>query len=321
MTFSQYRARLIDMVISTLKRNRRLCLALTGMSWIEIVQLLPSFESALSTVYAERRLMNGHVYTRIMGGGPRGHLSLPLEKLVFILLFLKSYVTYDLMGFYADMSASSAFRNVHLMRLALEKALGRTASLPTRRISTPEEFERLFPGVRDLFMDGTERRVYKPRSQKKRTKLYSGKRKATARKTILTTDEHTKILVMTPTKSSRRHDKRLLDKSHLVRCIPKEIALWVDTGFKSLERYHPQVMMPIKGSKLHPLTGEQKESNKLISSIRVRVERAIAGVKRYKVASDTYRNKLPNLDDIFTLLAAGLWNFHLQCSTQGLLSG
>ena len=51
--------------------------------------------------------------------------------------------------------------------------------------------------------------------------------------------------------------------------------------------------------------------NQLISSIRVTVEHAIAGIKRYKAARDIYRHKTPNLDDLFQLLSAGLWNYHL----------
>lgn len=300
------------MHISSLKRNQRLCLALTGMRWDEITQLLPSFEAALHTSLQDRRDVNGHTYVRKVGGGPTGHLESSLEKLIFILLFLKSYPTYDLIGFYTGMAASSSCRNVLFLHKVLEKTLGRTRSLPVRHISTPEEFERLYPGIRDLFIDGTERRVFKPRSLKKRSKLYSGKRKTTARKTVVMTDEHRRILVLTPTKSGRRHDKRLLDKSHLTRTVPRDTAIWVDTGFKSLERTHPRVIMPAKGSKHHPLTQIQKEENKLISSIRVRVEHAIAGMKRYKAASDVFRNRLANLDDTFTYLAAGLWNLHLQ---------
>ena len=67
----------------------------------------------------------------------------------------------------------------------------------------------------------------------------------------------------------------------------------------------------MKCSKKHPLTTEQKEMNQLISSIRVTVEHAIAGIKRYKAARDIYRHKTPNLDDLFQLLSAGLWNYHL----------
>ena len=70
--------------------------------------------------------------------------------------------------------------------------------------------------------------------------------------------------------------------------------------------------MPAKATKKKPLTYDQKENNRTIAGIRVLSEHAIGGMKRLKAASDVYRNKLPNLDDMFNFLSAGLWNFHLQ---------
>ncbi|MBI2404963.1 hypothetical protein HYV22_02185 [Candidatus Gottesmanbacteria bacterium] len=56
---------------------------------------------------------------------------------------------------------------------------------------------------------------------------------------------------------------------------------------------------------------EEKAENRLISGIRVLSEYAIAGIKRFRSTTDVYRNKLPNMDDTFMLLSAGLWNYHL----------
>lgn len=70
--------------------------------------------------------------------------------------------------------------------------------------------------------------------------------------------------------------------------------------------------MPKKSTRGKPLTLAEKANNKVISGIRIVSEHAIEGMKRLKAAADIYRNKLPNLDDTFNLLAAGIWNFHLQ---------
>ena len=59
------------------------------------------------------------------------------------------------------------------------------------------------------------------------------------------------------------------------------------------------------------MTAEQKENNRIISGIRVVSEHAIGGFKRFKAASDIYRNKLTNFDDLLTEVSIGLWNFHL----------
>ena len=56
------------------------------------------------------------------------------------------------------------------------------------------------------------------------------------------------------------------------------------------------------------LTPEQKEHNKSVSKIRVKVENAIAGIKRYYILVQKFRNKSTLLWDKAIFLAAGLWN-------------
>ena len=48
----------------------------------------------------------------------------------------------------------------------------------------------------------------------------------------------------------------------------------------------------------------------IISSIRMCVEHAIGGMKRFGMISGIFRNK-NGFDDIVTRLCAGLWNFHI----------
>ena len=62
------------------------------------------------------------------------------------------------------------------------------------------------------------------------------------------------------------------------------------------------------------LTPEEKEGNSLISSIRIKVEHAIGGVKRLGIATNIFRGKFGS-DDRFTFISAALWNFHLQYAT------
>lgn len=70
-------------------------------------------------------------------------------------------------------------------------------------------------------------------------------------------------------------------------------------------------MMPHKKPKGKDLTPEQKKENKIIAAIRIIVEHAIAGIKRFAVMANTYRNK-KGQDDSMIQLCAALWNFHLQ---------
>ena len=72
---------------------------------------------------------------------------------------------------------------------------------------------------------------------------------------------------------------------------------------------------PYKKPKNGELTKIQKQENQLIASIRIVVEHAIGGYKRFRSASDIYRNKRTNFDDQLNIVSAGLWNYHLDMAT------
>jgi hypothetical protein len=288
--------------------NNRLMKALTGVSKEEFLVLLPTFTEALYV--AKKKRVSPR--QRKVGAGQKGTLKTDKEKLAFILIYLKCYPTFDVLGFLTGRDRTRACRGMHQLLPVLETTLGRNLVLPERKIRSVEEFLEKFPEAKDIFFDGSERPVQKPKNQKRKKKLYSGKKKQTTRKNIVVTNETKKILILAPTKSGRRHDKRLADKFDMVRVVPKDVTIWVDTGFQGIQSIHANTMIPIKATKTSPLTEVQKQNNRTISGIRIVVEHALAGLKRLKAASDIYRNRIPNTDDRFNLLSAGLWNFHLQ---------
>lgn len=289
-------------------KNHRLCQAIFGASKDEIENLLPTFSQCL---IAHRHEIKPIRQNKI-GQGRKGDLPADLDKLLYILAYLKIYPTYDAMLILSNHQRSKCGDSIKFLLPTLEKALKRKLVLPKRKAKSLEEIFRDNPELKDIFLDGSERRVQRPKNTKKRSKLYSGKKKATTRKNIIINDEKKRILFMSKTKSGRRHDKRITDKNQLARNIPHDIAIWTDTGLQGLQKDHPNVVMPAKAIKNTPLTFEQKQNNRIISGIRVVSEHAIGGYKRFKAASDVYRNKLENMDDKMNLVCAGLWNWHLE---------
>ena len=231
------------------------------------------------------------------------------EKLIFILLYLKCYPTYDFQGFLFGLERTRACRWVQKLLPVLEKTLGYACVLPARQISNMDEFAQAFPGVKDIFIDGTERPVQKPVNSKRRSKTWSGKKKQPTRKHLIICDENRKIGYLSVGKSGRRHDKRLLDKSDIVRHIPEDTTIWADTGFQGLAKQHVNTQIPLKASRKKPLSTAQKQANKIISGIRCKVEHAIGGIKRLACMTHPLRNRLPLIDDTFMFISAGLWNF------------
>lgn len=282
--------------------------AVLGMGKAEFKALVPAFTEAW---YVELKLARP-LRTRKIGGGKKGALKTMEDKLFAALLYLKTYPTFDVLGLLTDRERTRACRSTHFLLKVLERALGTHLVLPERKIASVKEFFEKFPAAKDVFLDGTERPVQKPKNQKRRRKLYSGKKKQTTRKSLVMTDEKKHILLLSPAKSGRRHDKRLADKLDLPRMIPPQIAVWTDTGFQGMQKDHPNTVMPEKATKHYPLTYAQKQNNRIISGIRMLVEHAIGGMKRMRAASDIYRNRIINTDDKMNLLSAGLWNFHLQ---------
>lgn len=293
------------MNIQKLSRDPRAMKALTGSSYQEFTDLLPTFEKAY--IDNQRQKPNRQ---RKVGGGKKGKLPTMESKLFFILFYLKAYPTFDVLGFMTDRDRGKCCRSVHILLTVLKKALGREIVLPERKIRTVEEFLEKFPEAKDIFFDGTERRIQRPKNKKRQNKLYSGKKKANTRKNVIVSDEKKRILFLSPTKSGRRHDKRIVDKSILK--VPDDVGKWVDTGFQGLDKLYQNVVMPKKGTKRCPLSQGDKANNHIISSFRVVVEHALAGIKRFRILTDVLRNKIGMFDDLLMEVCSGLWNYHLR---------
>jgi len=290
----------------------RVTQAVLGVSTEEFYNLLPTFSQCLRE---HRRILRPN-RKRAVGQGRKGDLPTDEDKLLYILLYMKLYPTYDALAVLSNHQRSKCGDSVHLLLPVLEMTLGRKLVLPKRpRGNSLEKIFQDHPELKDIFIDGTERRVQRPKNLKKRNKLYSGKKKATTRKTVVMSDEKKYIHYMSKTKSGRRHDKRIADKEAMAQCIPKDVTVWTDTGFQGMQKQHDNTVMPSKATKNKPLTWEQKQNNRLIAGIRVVSEHAIGGFKRFKAASDIYRNKKANFDDLLTEISIGLWNFHLRQTT------
>jgi hypothetical protein len=288
--------------------------ALTGVSKEEFIALLPAFTQAVT----EDKRLRSQAAQRQFGGGWKGKLVTMEDKLFFILIYMKTYPTFDVLGFFSGMHRSKAHQNTIRLIGSLEKALGRKIVMPTKKITSVEEFLAKFPLVTDLFVDGVERPIERPKAQKRQTKLYSGKKKRHMRKSIIAVTDEKHILILTKTKSGRRHDKKLADKESLFERIPESVTLWADTGFQGVLKQHHTTLIPKKATRRNPLTYGEKEENRIISSFRVVVEHAIGGMKRFRAYAEIWRNKLVNLDDRVMRIAAGLWNVHIEMSVRGV---
>ena len=68
--------------------------------------------------------------------------------------------------------------------------------------------------------------------------------------------------------------------------------------------------MPKKKSKKRPLSHEDKQKNRELSSQRVLNEHVIGKIKRFNILSDRYRNRRKRFGLRFNLIA-GIYNYEL----------
>ena len=249
---------------------------------------------------------------RAAGGERQGVIKDTKSKLLFILMYVKVYPTYDLAGALFGVVASCPHEWSNKYLPILEEALGRHCVLPARKINSVKEFKRLYPGVQEVILDGAERPIQRPKNNKNQKKAYSGKKKRHTRKNIYLVNKGKKILYLSPTKSGKIHDFKQFKKMGIIDAIPEDTDILADKGFIGIDDVsNHQTFVPKKKPKNDFLTPEEKEDNSLISSIRIKVEHAIGGVKRLGIATNIFRGKFGS-DDRFTFVSAALWNFHLQ---------
>jgi len=143
------------MNIQTALKNDRICKALSGLSINEFNKLIPSFEN----VYVEYRRDVLPERLRKIGGGRKGNLPTIEDKLLTILIYLKDYPTFDILGFIVGTDRTRAFRWVKLLLPMISKTLARKIVLPKRQINSVAEWLRIHPEVKDIMIDGMERRT------------------------------------------------------------------------------------------------------------------------------------------------------------------
>ena len=73
----------------------------------------------------------------------------------------------------------------------------------------------------------------------------------------------------------------------------------------------PKQFLSFTGVTLQQFLDYQKEWNKLQSKIRIKVEHAISKIKKFRINSDTFRNRLYRYD-VISDIVCGIINFKIR---------
>lgn len=304
------------MNIDKVLNNRRLTLALIGLTPEEFVDLLPIFEQIWQNKKQQDYRKNKKNRTRKPGGGRKGFLKEIQDKLFFILFYYKCYPTYDVLSFLYGFDRANGFRRQEQLTEILEKTLNKKMVLPKRKLRKIEEFFEMFPEAREVFVDGTERPIQRPKDSKQQKDKYSGKKKRHTVKNIIIADKHKRIGFLSKTEGGKQHDFSILKDHAPPKKIPITIKQHLDLGFKGYQSQFPEhkISMPERKPRTRELSKTKIKQNKKKSSWRVLIEHAIWGPKRFRITTDVFRNKVKGSDDKAMLIPCGLWNYHLLMS-------
>src|SRR6516165_7662203 len=116
----------------TLQTNRRKFLAFTGLTLREFQRLLTAFPQAYQQVYPADQTTGGQPRQRSAGGGCKGQLHQPEDKLLFILVYVKTYPLQVIMGELFDLSQPQVNYWIHRLLPVLQATLENLGVRPER---------------------------------------------------------------------------------------------------------------------------------------------------------------------------------------------
>lgn len=299
-------------------KNDRMIRALIGIDRKQFDDLVPQYKIAHQEIQIER-IKNGEI-TRLPRGGKRGQLDSYEKQLFFILYYLKTYPTCDVLGFHFDLSAGHANDKVIFCMNILKRALKNLNVLPIQEPNNDNNFNNLIAKEEKILIDVTECSCVRPQNKIEQKDRYSGKKKRHTFKSLVISNTQKFILFVSLTFGGRFHDYNIMkslfnSKENWF----KNITIEADLGFVGADKDYKSstILLPYKKhrrSKKNPdpkLTDEQIAKNKIHSKSRVTVEHSIGGMKQFFCLTHRIRAQSRNVVNKFVLLSAGLFNYKI----------
>jgi hypothetical protein len=315
----------MELRYENLKNKPKAFRAFTGFDVEEFQILLEAFTTVWER-YVQQNRLPPEIRQRGYGGGRKARLGTCQDKLLFILVYLKTYPLQEVLAFHFDMSQGQACQWIHVLSEVLQWTLGELGHLPERDpqkvkelLETYMDESQQYEAATELEMenfaiDGTERRCQRPKDQEKQKRFYSGKKKThTVKNNLIVTLGKRRVEYLGRTWEGKKHDKKICDEEG--HEFPEGITLYKDTGFQGYEPAGVHTRQPKKKPRGGELTQEEKEQNSLISRMRIIIEHVICGVKRCRIVKDVFRNTRDRFDDLVMEIACGLHNFRTACRT------
>jgi len=245
-------------------------------------------------------------------------------RLLMALVWLRTYPTYEVLGFFFSLNKGNAQRGVLDVLATLEAHTIFTCERPAQerqKLRSVQAVMDAFPDVR-LVIDAKEQRVQRlsgtdESGHSRQKPFYSGKKKTHTLKTQVAVSPEGLFQSVGKSSPGSIHDLTLLRQSDLMHRIEKTEAAMMDKGYDGIQTFDPKYpdkngpqrtcYLPHKARRGHPLTVEQKTANAHLSRYRIVVEHSLAQMNQFQVLAQVYRHDHARHSGL-TRIVAGLVN-------------
>lgn len=174
----------LENLTSKIKEDRQIkaILWISKDMFIFLCDLFWEIEKVIIEEDYQKRKKENSKARRSSRGNP-SRLDTTEKKLFFLLYYLKSYPTFDELWYFFWISRSSSCSRIHYLLPILKRLLRDLWIAPKREIKNIEDLKEAFDwDILDLITDGTERKHFRHKNNKKQKENYSWKKNAIQRK-------------------------------------------------------------------------------------------------------------------------------------------
>lgn len=172
--------------------------------------------------------------------------------------------------------------------------------------SLPNRVQNIYDSSENRAIDVTETKIDRP--VKHQEEYYSGKKKMHSIKTQVEIGLSTLFIYSISFAKGHIHDFLLFKESR--HDYNNNVTEFVDKGYIGIEKIHSNSIIPIKASKKHSLTYNEKWYNSEVSKNRIVIEHVNAFIKKFKIFSTRFRNRRKNFK-LYMSLICGIYNFEV----------
>lgn len=250
-------------------------------------QVVPAAEAA------HRKSLDRPARKRAVGGGDDFDLS-TADQVLLTVIWLRQYPTNEVLGFLFGVSDSTASRARARCVPVLEQAGRDTMRMPDPGVAKRKRLPALLkdtPGLA-VVIDSFEQRTQRPKRRQRA--YYSGKKKAHTLKSQVAVDEESGAIVdVSDSVPGPWADIKLLERSRLMKRVPKGVGGIGDLGYVGIGELHPTGAgaAPRRKPRGKDRPPEDRKYNRAFSRRRIVVEHAIGRLRRFRAVAHVNRHQ------------------------------